>query len=874
MITSISRLKSPILFLIVLSGVYLTSLHNYLLFHALAEILSVVVAYIIFIIAWNSRRFLKSDFFLFLGIGYLFVGSVDIVHTLAYKGMGVFPDSDANLPTQLWIAARYLQSVSLLIAVLFLRRKARIDLVIAGYAVAVSLLFLSIFYWKVFPDCFVTDVGLTPFKKVSEYIIGSIMLASMALLVKNQDEFNPGVLRLLLASLGVGILAELAFTEYVSVYGVMNLLGHLLKIVSFYLIYKAIIETGFNHPFALLFRDLKQGEEALRLANDELEMRVQERTYELQGVNEDLRDVLEDLRIAQEELGVKNEELSDAHQRVEAEKKRYQDLFEFAPDSYLVTDEDGIIREANSRASEFLNITPSLLVGKHLIGYVPALNRNSFRKKLKELSRSLSMQDKRMSFEWEMQLKPRKQVLLDAAITVTLSHHEGEEPLILWLIRDITERKRTEKQVRKSAALNEVLAEASRAMAASGPDAQAVLESLAKTVAFWIGDTCIIRLKSEDGGYLTPIAYHHPVPEALAILEEMLSVSPQRVHESVSGEVFRTGEPIRIASVSREEFHSAMPTDPRYLPFIERFGASSVVAVPIILQGTVVGTIVLGRHDAKFPYTLDDQVLLQNLAERASLALVNARLYKDLQKALQEEKRIRQQLVMAEKHSAMGRLLASVAHELNNPIQTIQNCLYLAHQDSDSDSSIAEYLEMAFQESQRAGKLVAQVRNLYRPNKTSDMEPVDLLLLLDEVHALLFPHMQDQKIAWEQSPSVWPDGMKVAGIADQLKQVFLNLSLNAIEAMQPAGGTLYLEICPQPEAGQVWISFRDTGPGVSPDSLPNLFEPFFTTKGSGLGLGLSICYDIIQQHKGQIIVESQPGLGANFKVWLPLLQDD
>src|SRR4030042_2289566 len=100
----------------ILFGLYLTSLYNYLLFHSLAEIFSVVIACGIFIIAWNSRRFLDNHYLLFIGIAYLFIGSVDLVHTLSYQGMGVFSGYDANLSTQLWIAARYLQGLSLFLA--------------------------------------------------------------------------------------------------------------------------------------------------------------------------------------------------------------------------------------------------------------------------------------------------------------------------------------------------------------------------------------------------------------------------------------------------------------------------------------------------------------------------------------------------------------------------------------------------------------------------------------------------------------------------------------------------------------------------------------------------------------------------------------
>ena len=257
--------------MLVFLGLYLTSLHNYLLFHSLAEIFSIVVACGIFMVAWNSRRFLDNNYLLFLGIGYLFVGGLDLVHTLTYKGMGIFQGYGTNLATQLWIAARYTESLSLLIAPLFIRRKLKINLLFSSYLLALLLLLISIFYWNIFPLCFVEGVGLTPFKKISEYIISLILLASIALLLKNRTEFDRDVFKWVVWSILLTIASELAFTFYMDAYGLSNLLGHFLKIVSFYLIYKALIGMGLTRPYDLLFRHLKQSEMMVREDKNKLQ---------------------------------------------------------------------------------------------------------------------------------------------------------------------------------------------------------------------------------------------------------------------------------------------------------------------------------------------------------------------------------------------------------------------------------------------------------------------------------------------------------------------------------------------------------------------------------------------------------------------------
>lgn len=273
---SLQKVPSIALAASVLFGLYLTSLYSYIFFHSLVEIFTIVVGFAIFILAWNARHLLDNGYLLWVGLTYLFVSIINILHTLAYQGMGVFPRYNANLPTQLWIGGQYLHSLSLLAAPLFLSRKFKVHLVLIGYAALTTLLLASIF-GGIFPDCYLDGTGLTPFKKSSEVIISAVYLASIVLLLKNRAHFDETVLRLLVFSIAFSTAAELAFIFYISVYGFSNLMGHFLRIISFFLLYKAIVETGLVKPFNLLFRDLKQSEETLR----EYTLQLQERNKEL-----------------------------------------------------------------------------------------------------------------------------------------------------------------------------------------------------------------------------------------------------------------------------------------------------------------------------------------------------------------------------------------------------------------------------------------------------------------------------------------------------------------------------------------------------------------------------------------------------------------
>lgn len=269
---SISFITGAFLF----SGLYVASLYNFLLFHSLAEIFGVVVACGIFMVAWNSRRFLENNYLLFLGVAYLFIGGMDLAHALAYKGMGIFTVYGSNLPTQLWIAARSMESMSLVIAPFALNRKVRIGPIVVAYLAVTTLLLWAIFVWQVFPDCFIEGQGLTPFKKSSEYIISLVLISAIILMYNKRDEFDNEVFKLIVASIFITICSELAFTFYVSVFGMSNLIGHFFKIISYYLIYKAIIETGLVRPYDLLFRNLKMSEEELRKKRDSLQKALDE----------------------------------------------------------------------------------------------------------------------------------------------------------------------------------------------------------------------------------------------------------------------------------------------------------------------------------------------------------------------------------------------------------------------------------------------------------------------------------------------------------------------------------------------------------------------------------------------------------------------
>ena len=260
-----SRTYTYIIGFLILLLLYVISGSNFLLFHSVAEGFSIAIACGIFMVVWNTRQFIDNNFFIVIGVSYLFVAFIDLLHTIAYKGVGVFPDGGTNLASQLWLSARYLQAITFLLATFAIGKKIKIHFVYLFYFTVTAAWVVSIFYYKIFPACFVEGYGLTAYKKISEYVLSALMTVAIFLLYKKRKEFDENILNLVIMSIGFTIISELFFTLYETSYGKFNALGHLFKIISFYLIYKAIIQIGLRNPYNLLFRSLKQKEEALRL---------------------------------------------------------------------------------------------------------------------------------------------------------------------------------------------------------------------------------------------------------------------------------------------------------------------------------------------------------------------------------------------------------------------------------------------------------------------------------------------------------------------------------------------------------------------------------------------------------------------------------
>jgi hypothetical protein len=267
-VDKLRQYRSNSILLVICLVLAFISFKNYLLFHNIIELYSIIIAFVIFILAINTRHISSNSYLIFIGIAYGFIAFFDLFHTLSYKGMEVFPTRTANLPTQLWIIARYLEAMSLLIAYKFIDTELSIKKLFFSYFIISVVLLSGVFGLKWFPNCYQLGTGLTPFKVSSEYLIIVILNINILLLIKKRDKLHPQLYKCMLYSIGFTILSELFFTLYFDVYGSFNMLGHITKLISFYYIYKSVIQINLLDPYNTLFDNLSKKNKKIKRSNN------------------------------------------------------------------------------------------------------------------------------------------------------------------------------------------------------------------------------------------------------------------------------------------------------------------------------------------------------------------------------------------------------------------------------------------------------------------------------------------------------------------------------------------------------------------------------------------------------------------------------
>ena len=304
---------------------------------------------------------------------------------------------------------------------------------------------------------------------------------------------------------------------------------------------------------------------------------------------------------------------------------------------------------------------------------------------------------------------------------------------------------------------------------------------------------------------------------------------------------------------------------------------TGALLMPLVAHDQAVGVLLLLRKTGTGAFAAEARATLEGLASLTAAAILEERstrraatLSTQLASLEEQQRALTERLSSAEaailqaaRLAAVGELAAAIAHEINNPLYAARNCLYLLENELADLKHSSEYLGIAREQLTRIAGIIQRMRDFYRPAR-GDLAPANLNQLIEDTLALAQLNTRNVAIEIIFTPDhALP---QVLCNADQLRQVFLNLVLNAIDAMAE-GGTLTVRTT----AGQnvALVEIEDTGVGIPPDIRAHLFEPFFTNKPNGTGLGLSISAHIVTQHNGQIEVESSEGAGSIFRVVLP-----
>jgi PAS domain S-box-containing protein len=837
-------------------GLFLTTLlstYSYLLFHSIAEVISIVVSGGIFFIGWNSRKYMNSSFFLIIGISFLFISVIDLLHTLSYSGMGIILEFDANLPTQLWIAARYWQSLSYLLALLVINKKIDAGyLMISGVVIILALL-ITIFY-GLFPTCYIEGIGLTPFKILSEYIINLILLASAIILYKFRSEFNRKVFILIMASIGATIISELAFTFYVDVFDFSNFIGHIFKIVAFFFMYKGIIETGLEDPFGLLLRKLKLSDESLRRKAGDLEQAYSEFS-QMFNASLPLRIISKDCEII----------------RV---NKTYTNLIKLSEEKIL------------GRKCYDLDL--------RYLGHQCDTDMCSMKQ----------IENGKKSYEYELTTN-----LDDTTKIVTLvrsvpyKNAKGEFVGIIQNFTNITERKKLEVAMKESEEKYRTLVEDSLEgiwVIDNNADTTFLNQSMANMFGYEIDEMMgenLYTFMDEDGKRIAEINFER---RRQGIKEDH---EFEFIHKS-GKKVFTT---LRASPIFDEnaDFKGAMAfvTD-----ITEQKIAREKVADMARFYTENPNPIL--RLSKKY-------ILLANKPSQALFKIgegsrIPEVLIKPVEKAYSMDKNIEMELEIKnhiynlfvvpikgtgyaniygmditarkEAEDRLGRFVSTVSHELRTPVSVLTMSMEFLenHTDKITPEVNKKLKEGISRNIYLLKDLIEDILTLSRLDEGKvKMEWNEYIpsLIFKDILILMEPIGKEKKITFKLEVSeditLFGDNKKI----DQVFRIFIdnaikysrNSNIIEIKALDHYKGKYNTNA-----RDGTLFHIKDNGIGILKNEVSSIFQRFFrseqVTDIPGTGLGLSIAKELIELHSGEVYVESEYGNGTTFYIFLPRIE--
>ncbi len=559
--------------------------------------------------------------------------------------------------------------------------------------------------------------------------------------------------------------------------------------------------------------------------------------------------------------------------RVSGEQK-FEGLLESAPDAIVIVDARGTIAIVNSQAERLFGYARRELEGQPVELLLPEGLRELHRRHRGGYLAAPHTRPMGLGLD----LVARRKDGSEFPTEISLSPLQTEDELLVTaVIRDITDRKRAadelERQVEgRTAHLNALRQFSEELLRAHGVDVvlqRAVEHAMALDPGTQRG---AIYLYDPEGRRLAlrASAGFDRIPPLSIAADQGIPGMAFTTHQSQITNSAVELETLLEIGKQRERVPAFYVLDLPEPP-------GGVVAMPLLAYDQAIGVLLLLREVDAGPFAEETRATLEGLANLTAAVIVEERSHSQALTLSQEvadlEARQRSMaerldaaesaMLQAARLTAVGQLAASVAHEINNPLYAARNCLYLLEDDLPEELRNSPYLQMAREQLERIAGIIERMRDFYRPPR-GEMAPYDLNHLLEETLALAGLNLRHGAIHMIFTPARNLPPVLCTG--DQLRQVFLNLVLNATDAM-PDGGTLTVRTEERPAVAVVEI--QDTGIGIPAAIRERLFEPFFTNKANGTGLGLSISAHIVTQHGGRIEVESVEGQGSTFRVIVP-----
>lgn len=538
--------------------------------------------------------------------------------------------------------------------------------------------------------------------------------------------------------------------------------------------------------------------------------------------------------------------IRDTTERRAAEEK-YRMLFEQVQEGVFVSTPDGRLVDCNDAFVQMLgyDTREELMAVNVETGLCAAPEqREMFRREVEKHNYVRN---------FEVTLRRKDGTLLSAVESSFVSRDAaGKIDRYQGFLLDMTEKKRAEEEIRRrNRELNALNAMA--VIATQSFDLDEILNlTLRQVVTLFAAETGSVYLSDVDN---TTLRRRAGWGQRSATRQKFSEVS---LAEGFGELVMRSR-----TEVITPEFLPHLP--PLVADFVQADGLQSWIWVLLWSKDQPIGVLGISCRDRR-EFTSNDENLLVAIGRQLATTIEKVRLYEETCRAYEDLRKTQEQLLQSEKMSAVGQLIAGVAHELNNPLTAILGYAQLLESEGLEDRA-QDYVRKMFKQAQRTHRVVQNLLSFARQRK-SQKEEIDLRKLLDEALTLREYDMKVNNITVERE--IDPATPTASADPHQLEQVFLNIINNAIDAMLENGGGGTLKVKARRKDRFVSIEFQDSGPGIQDPT--RVFDPFYTTKsvGKGTGLGLSICYGIVKEHGGEIFAHNRPEGGAVLEVRIPI----